>query len=214
MNITVNQRSIAYVLDERRCKREIIICLNSIIDAEIEKESPDTCLLDNCTELLFALESGENISMCDANEMLEICLKNAGKNRHRARQIAASIIIALVLSGALLQTNPAIAQQTRDFIATIIQSLGIAADSTDTGKSEIVSIYAELGENVSLTVKSEDDINPENVSITAVDKYNYEKAIPLSECAVSREYPDSNHIMITYSYEGCACSIIYSVEDM
>ncbi|MBR0412373.1 MAG: hypothetical protein IJI47_02225 [Eubacterium sp.] len=212
MNITVNQKSIAYILDEQRCNNDIRYYLNKIIDFEIEKENPDTDLLDNCTELLFEIETGSVSSFESAEAMLKICKKSVVKNSRTKRQIAAVILIVLVASGALLQTNPAIAEQTRDMFSHIASVLGIAADDTDTGKSEIVSIYAELGENINLTVKSEDEINTDNTSIIAVDEHDFERAVPMSECKVSKEQIDSTHIMVTYSYEGCACSIVYTLE--
>ena len=212
MNITVNQKSIANVLDEQRCNNDIRYYLNKIIDNEIEKENPDTELLDSCTELLFELETGTVTSFESAEAILGICQKSVAKNSRTKRQIAAAIMIMLVASGALLQTNPAIAEQTGELFSRIVHVLGIAADDTDTGKNDIVSIYAKPKEDVSFTVQDENDINPENVSIYAVDKYDCEKQIPLSDCKVNTERIDSNHITVTYSYEGCACSILYTLE--
>lgn len=212
MNITVNEKSIAYVLNNQINKKELSDYLNSIIDKEIEKENPDTRLLDECTELLFALETGNMPDLPGADIMLGICIKSLSKGGGRAKKIAAAIIVFLFASGALLQTNPAIAQQTREWLNQIAYALGIAANTTDTGRSEIVSIYAEPKEDASFRVKSEEDINPEDVSIYAVDKYNFEKHIPVSECTLNKERIDSAHIMLTYSYEGCACSIIYELE--
>lgn len=212
MNITVNQQSLAYVLNEQRCNNDIISYLNKLIDDEIEKENPDTEFLDSCTEALFALETGEVILLPSAQEMLKICQKSAAKTKLKAKYIAAVLIAALAVSGALLQTNSAVAQQTRDIFSQIASALKIAASDTDTGKNEIVSIYAKLGENISLTVKSEDEINPADASIIAVDEHDFEKCVPLSECKVIKEKIDSTHIMVTFSYEGCACSIVYTLE--
>ena len=212
MNITVNQKSIAYILDEQRCNNDIRYYLNKIIDIEIEKEKPDTELLDSCTELLFELETGTLSSFDSAEAMLKICQKSAMKNSRTKRQIAAAILIILVASGALLQTNPAIAEQTKDMFSHIASVLGIAADDTDTGKSEIVSIYAQPAEDAIFTVKSEDEINTDNISIIAVDEHDFEKPVALSKCKVNKEQIDSTHIMVTYSYEGCACSIVYTLE--
>ena len=211
MNITVNEQIVKAIYDNHSYTDEITAFLNEIIDAEIEKDEMNTELMDECTDLLYELQFGEEPDTDSVNKLLHIYKAQMNRAR-RKRQIAAAIMIMLVASGALLQTNPAIAEQTKDMFSQIVSVLGIAANDTDTGKSEIVSIYAELGESVNLTVKTEADIHPEDASIIAVDEHDFEKPIPLSECKVDKEQIDGTHIMVTYSYEGCACSIVYTLE--
>ena len=212
MNITVNEKTIKSIYNENSYIDEITAFLNSVIDAEIQKDDIDTELIDDCTNILYALQFGKEPDTDSVNQLLHIYKSQINKAK-RKRQIAAAIMIMLVGTGALLQTNPAIAEQTRDMFSRIVYSLGIAADETDTGSSDIVSIYAELSEDIELTVQSEDEIYPEDARIFAVDKYDYEKEIPLSECKVNKERLDDSHIIVTYSYEGCACSLTYTLEE-
>jgi hypothetical protein len=211
MNITVNEQIVKAIYDNHSYTDEITAFLNEIIAAEIEKDEMNTELMDECTDLLYELQFGEEPDTDSVNKLLHIYKTQMNRAR-RKRQIVAAIMIMLIGTGALLQTNPAIAQQTKDMFAQIASVLGIAADDTDTGKSEIVSIYAQPAEDAIFTVKSEDEINTDNISIFAVDEHDFEKPVALSECKVNKEQIDSTHIMVTYSYEGCACSIVYTLE--
>ncbi len=211
MNITVNEIMISHIYDETGYKNEMTSFLNAVIDAELEKDNMDTALIDDCTDILYALQFGTEPDTDSVNKLLHI-YKSQMNRAKRGRRIAAAVLFLLIGTGMLLQTDPAIAQQTQNLFSRIAYTLGIAANETDAGNSKIVSIYARLAENADLTVQSEDDIHPEDAEIIAVDQNDFEKAIPLSECTVNKERIDATHIMVTYSYEGCACSIIYTLE--
>ena len=213
MSIAVNEKTLFALLTEANGKSEMLALLNEIIDEELEKEEMNTALVDECVQAIIDLESGGEIeALCSYQELIRYCHSNAFKKRIRLRRAVIIAAAAAIAASAAVSASPALAEQARSFFNSLIVSLGIAADETETGDSEIVSIYAELGGNIDLTVKSEDEINPEDACIVGVLKNNSEKPIPLSECRITKEYPDSSHIMVIYSYEGCACSIIYTVE--
>ena len=212
MSITVNNETLTAVLTEANGKNELTAILNEIIDEELNKDEMNTELVDECVQAIMELESGSVNSLASYQELMRYCQTNAFKKRIRLRRAALIAAAAAVITGSAFATSPALAEQAKSFVSSIMISLGIAADSTDTGKSEIVSIYAKPNEDTSFTVKSEDEINPENVKIFAVDKYDTEKEIPLSKCKIKTEHLDGSHIVITYSYEGCACSLTYTLE--
>ncbi len=214
MNITVNEKSIAYVLNEQRCKNEIKYYLNRVIDVEIEKENPDTELLDNCTELLFALETGDTSSLPSAENMLMLCQKNANKNSGRAKQIAAAIMIMLVATGALLQANPAIAQQTRDLFSQIAYVLGISADDSENGES-IKSLYAVFETEPNTTIHNENEIDLSILKVIAVDNDGNEYEVPLEKCEITKTPAadgEKTKLILTVAYKGAAFSITYTIE--
>ncbi|MBQ9531485.1 MAG: hypothetical protein IJR70_05390 [Eubacterium sp.] len=214
MSILVNEKTLSEVMTEKQCKSELITLLNEIIDEELTKNEMNTEIVDECVQAILDLESGETVHFSKSFQALvRYCHSNAFSKRillKRAALIAA--VLTIIVSGAF-SVSPALAEQAKNAFYSIIEHLGIAAESTDNGKSEIVSIYIKPDEKTDFTVKSEDEINPENVKIIAVDKYDFEKEIPLSECRITREHTDGNHIMIIYSYEGCACSVIYTLEE-
>ena len=93
-----------------------------------------------------------------------------------------------------------------------MESLGIAADSTDTDSAEVVSIYAKTDGKTPLTVKSIEDIHPEKMRIFALDKNNEEREISIKDCSVKLEELSEGKALLTISYEGCALSLVYTLE--
>ena len=213
MSITVNEKTLTALLTQSNGKSEMIALLNEIIDEEIVKDEMDTDLVNECVEAILDLENRQDEwAHSSYQALMRYCNSNLFKKAvylKRASLVASAALIALFVT---IAASPALANQAKDILSSIMVNLGIAADSTDTGKSEIVSIYAVPKDNVSFTVKSESEIKPEEIEIIAVDKYNYEKQIQLSECKVNKDRLDSERIMLTFSYEGCACSVIYKLE--
>ena len=213
MSITVNEKTLFAVFTETNKKDEMTALLNEIIDEELEKEEMNTALVDECVQAIIDLEGGCDIeTLCSYPELLRYCGSTAFKKRIKLRRAVAIAAAAAIITGGAFAASPALAEQAKSFFNSIISSLGIAADETETNSSDIVSIYALTEENAKFTVKSEDEINIEAVKLFAVDKENNETPLSVSECKITKEYPDSSHIMVIYSYEGCACSIIYTLE--
>lgn len=213
MSITVNKKTISELLYQINGKDEMIALLNEIIDEELEKEEMNTELVDECVQAIMDLESAGSVNaLCSYRELVRYCHSTAFKNRIRLRRALAVAAAAAIITGGTFAASPALAQQAKNFLNSIMQSLGIAADETDIKNSDIVSIYAVPQENAVFTVKNESEIKTDCVKLFSVDKNNNEKELLLSDCRITREYPDSSHIMVIYSYEGCACSIIYTLE--
>ncbi len=215
MSITVNEKTLFAVLTESQGKNEMIALLNEIIDEELEKEEMNTALVDECVQAIIDLESeGDIKALCTYQELVQYCHSEAFKKRIRLRRAVIIAAAAAILTSGALSVSPALAEQARSFIGSVIASLGIAAEESDEKNGEIVSIYAEPIGSINYTVKSEDEINAEAFRIFAVDKDNNEKEISVSKCKTTIKRPDGSHIMIIYSYEGCACSVIYNLEEV
>ena len=211
MSFSVNEKTLAAVFSNDN--GEITALLQELIDEELAKEEMNTALVDECVEAILDLESGEPVvSLCSYQILMEYCRSNAFKKSVRFKRAALVAALVAIATAVVFTTSPALAEQTKSVVHSIIASLGLAADSTDTGNSEIVSIYLLPKEEISFTVKSEEEIVPEKFDIVAVDKNNFKKHIPLSECKVQKERMDSAHILLTFSYEGCACSLMYELE--
>ena len=214
MSININEKTLVAVLTETKGKNELITFLNDIIDAEIDKKDEmNTELVDECVQAIIDLENGENPqAIATYQSLLKFCHTNAFKKRIRVKRAAVIAAVAAIAATVTVSSSPALAIQARNMFNSIILNLGLAADSTDSGNAEIVSIYAQTGDNAAFTVKNEADINTDNIGIIAVDKDNCERQIPLSDCKIQKERIDGSHIMVTFSYEGCACSLVYTLE--
>ncbi|MBE6720705.1 MAG: hypothetical protein E7571_08665 [Ruminococcaceae bacterium] len=213
MNITVNEQIIKKVFDEQDYVEELSAFLNSVIDAEIEKDDIDTELIDDCTDLLYALQFGGEPDTDSVNKLLHIYKTQINREK-RKRQIAAAIMIMLIGTGALLQTNPAIAEQTRDMFSRIAYSLGITAEKSENGEN-IKSLYANFDSNPETNVKSEDEIDLTHMQIIAVGEDGKEFEVPLSDCEITKtptEDEEQQKIIVTVAYKGTAFSITYTIE--
>lgn len=213
MNITVNEQIIKKVFDEQDYVEELSAFLNSVIDAEIEKDDIDTELIDDCTDLLYALQFGGEPDTDSVNKLLHIYKTQINREK-RKRQIAAAIMIMLIGTGALLQTNPAIAEQTRDMFSQIAYSLGIAAEKSENGEN-IKSLYANFDSNPETNVKSEDEIDLTHMQIIAVGEDGKEFEVPLSDCEITKtptEDEGQQMMIVTIAYKGTAFSITYTIE--
>jgi len=213
MNITVNEQIVKAIYNNHSYTDEITAFLNEIIDAEIEKDEMNTELMDECTDLLYELQFGEEPDTDSVNKLLHIYKTQMNRAR-RKRQIAAAIMIMLIGTGALLQTNPAIAQQTRDMFSRIAYSLGITAEQSENGEN-IQSLYANFDSNPETNVKSEDEIDLTHMQIIAVGEDGKEFEVPLSDCEITKtptEDEGQQMMIVTVAYKGTAFSITYTIE--
>ena len=213
MNITVNEQIVKAIYDNRSYTDEITAFLNEIIDAEIEKDEINIELIDDCTDLLYELQFGGEPDTDSVNKLLHI-YKTQINRAKRKRQIAAAIMIMLVASGALLQTNPAIAEQTRNMFSQIAYSLGITAEKSENGEN-IKSLYANFDSKHETNVKSENDIDLTHMQIMAVADDGKEFEVPLSDCEVTKtptEDEGEQKIIVTVAYKGAAFSVTYTIE--
>jgi len=213
MSLTVNKQIVKEIYDNRSYTNEIVAFLNEIIDAEIEKEEINIKLIDECTDLLYELQFGGEPATYSVNKLLDI-YKSQINSAKRKRQIAAAIMILLVASGTLLQTNPAIAQQTKNMFSQIAYSLGITAEKSENGEN-IQTLYASFDSNPDTNVKSEKDIDLTHMQIMAVCTDGKEFEVPLSDCEVTKtkaEEEGQQKIIVTVAYKGAAFSITYRIE--
>lgn len=214
MNVLVNQETLCAVLTPTSDRSELIALLQAIIDEELENEEMDTDLVDECILAIADLEGNPSPQVPGSFQaLINYCHSKAFKKSMRLKRTALIAAVVVIAASITLLASPALAKQTKDWISSIITNIVAAADSTDMGKSEIVSIYALPKEGVSFTARSESEIVPDHFDIIAVDENNIETPVSLSACKVQKEPLDSRHIMLTFSYEGCAYSVIYQLED-
>ena len=80
MNITVNRKTLEYVLDEERINDEIIRFLSTVIQDELNKETIDCDLIDECVSVIETLEAQQagtpKLTLADVN-------KRINRNRRR-----------------------------------------------------------------------------------------------------------------------------------
>ncbi len=211
MSIRVNEATVTAALSDAD-NAVMQSLLQALIDEELQKEAMDTALVDACVEALLALEEGAaQTELLSREALTQFCHRNAFKKRIKLRRAALIAAVMAIAASVTLAASPTLAQQTKDLISSIMYSLGIAADATDTGDAEVVSIYAEL-EDAALTVKSEDDVKPEKIKVFAVTKDNCEREISISDCKVNTERIENDKVLLTISYEGCALSLVYTLE--
>lgn len=212
MRLAVNKNTISAVLyeDTQTLKRQ----LNAVIDEALTQEEPDIALIDECTELLASLNTGECSPQpavtCDA--LLALCHASALKKQIRLRRAAVIALAAAIAASATVFSVPALATQAKNLISSIAYSLGIAADSTEEDGAGVVSLYGEFPEDTAFTVKSEEDIDLSGIRIYAVNKDNTRQAISLDSCRIRKERLEEQKILVTVSYQGCAFSVIYTLE--
>lgn len=223
MNITVTEKSISSIYNDKLFKAELTEYLNEAIDTELEKgDDMDTDLIDECINVLDKLQSEENITpalrlLLTEKQVLKYCRKDAGTaNKNHAKAAVAACLIVILSGAALLNANPAFAQQAKDLFSNIISALGIAAEQSETNEnSEISSIYAIFPADETFSAKRERDIDLSGITIKAVYENGSEKTIPLKKCTVTKTEKfdgNNNSILVVVAYEGCAFSVIYTIE--
>ncbi len=221
MNITVTRREINKIYDEPSFKNELTEFLNAVIDEEIEKgDNMDTELIDECIGALDELQNAQSITpalrlVLTEKQIIKYCKRNAGVSQNHTKAAVAACLIIILSGITILQTNPALAQQAKDFFGNIISALGIAAEQSETNlSSDISSIYAVYPDNASFKVKRESEINLDNVKIKAVYKDSSEKEIELNDCTVNMvKNTENNTVLVVIAYGGCALSVTYTIEE-
>lgn len=222
MNIKLTSKNINDIFDDESFKHELIQYLNDTIDNELEKgDNMNTGLIDDCIDTLDRLQSENNIAptlrlVLTEKQVIKYCHKNAKPTNKNYRKAAvAACFIILLSSGVMLSTNPVIAQQTKEFFSDIISALSITADQSKNGtEPNISSIYARFPEGTSFFVQSEDDIDLSKMQIFAIYKDNTEREIKLSNCTVNiTKKENSSEILVVIAYDGCAFSVIYTLEE-
>lgn len=218
MNLTVTAKQINEITNEKQFKEELCEFLNFVIDEEIDKgDNMNTELIDGCIDALDELQS-ENTApalkiLLTEKDILKYCRKAAKTNgTSRARAAVAACLIVILSGAAVLNANPALAQQTKDFFSKIIYELGITAgNSIGADDENISSIYAVFPEDMQFTVESENDISLDDIKIYAVYKSNAEKEVDIDDCTVKTVREKSN-ISVIIAYRGCAVSLTYTIE--
>ena len=222
MNITVTRSEINKIYDEPSFKNELTEFLNAVIDEEIEKsDNMDTELIDECIGTLDELQNNQSVApalrlILTEKQIMKYCKKNTKIPYINQTKSAAAACLIIILSGiTILQTNPALAQQAKNFFDDIISALQIGTEQSETNlSSDISSIYAIYPDDTSFTVKKESDIDLDNIKIKAVYKDSREKEIPLKNCSVNMiKNEENNTVLVVIAYDGCALSITYTIEE-
>lgn len=218
MSFTVTAKQVNEITNEKKFREELCGFLNSIIDEEIKKgDNMNAELIDRCIDALDELQS-ENTApalkiVLTEKDILKYCRKAAKMHSAKHARAAVAACLIIILSGAtVLNANPALAQQTKDFFSRIIYELGITAENSIGADDEnISSIYAVFPEDMQFTVKSESDISLDDIKIYAVYKNSAEKEVDIDDCTVKTVRENSN-ISVIIAYRGCALSLTYTLE--
>lgn len=221
MNITVNEAVVKEIYSNK-LSYELEDYLNAAIDEELEKDDMDTDFIDSCIDAIDELRNGDVGTavkiLLTEKTVVQYCKKQTGrKNTAVKRAVAACIIVAMCSSAIMLNTNTALANQVKEIFSQIISALNITAQESETqSTTQISSIYGAFPKNYSFNVKSMEDIDLDSIRICAVYQDGSSRTVPLSECTVNQTAGfngDSNKILVVIAYEGCAFSVVYTVEN-
>ncbi|MCM1286160.1 MAG: hypothetical protein NC213_07370 [Acetobacter sp.] len=220
MNITVNKDTISYLYTDMNFISEAEILLNSVIDEELAKSDDlmDTDLIDECIDALNELSSENSfpaIRLLTTKKLIKFCHKNTSANNSFFRRTAAAAIVIVFSTAMLFYTQPQLAAQAKELLNSIAYALGIAADNTIEENSKVKALYAQLADDIRLTVESEEDIDFDKINVIAVYDDNFQKDIPMEKCQtnITRGVDgDDSKLLLVVSYDGCAFSIVFTIE--
>ena len=219
MEITVNKTILQNIYDDKSFYSEIYNLLNSIIDEELEKEEPDCDLIDECISALDDIQKSQNPAsalhlVLTKKAVLSYCKKHS-KNGIVRKTVAAAALLVVLGSSIAFAASPELVKSAQSFFDSISSFLFEGAKETENNDNEISSIYVTFPEKTEFKIKNENEINLENVVITAVFSNSKTKEIPLSDCKITKTAEsdgDNKYIIVAISYHGCACSVVYEVE--
>lgn len=221
MNIIVN-KSILKEVYSNDLLSEIEEYFNLLIDEEFKKDEIDTDFIEECVDAIDAVRNNNitpalKIVLTEKN-IIKYCKNQTSNKRNITKKVVAACLIMSICSLAvMINTNTAFANQMESLFNRIISALNFAADKSEiTGENQISSIYATFPKDYSFSVKTKDDINLENITITAVYKDGSEILVPMSVCTVEITEglnDDDSKVLVAIAYNGCAFSIIYTVEE-
>lgn len=218
VNITVNQKSITAVFNDNKVNNELLNSFNAIIDEELEKENPNFDIIDECAEAINEIYNEQNIVpaiklMITKKQVMKYCKHKAHSNKTMKAVVAACMI--LVIGGVTaFNASPALAENVKSLFETIFSTLQNASDNTENGNSKTLSIYASFTDTTKKTVSGIDDIDLNQIKITAVTNDGTYNVSP-SKCKITKtvEHTDKgDFVIIVISYDGCACSIAFEMK--
>ena len=218
----MNKTILDTILDDEKSGSELIALLNEVIDSELEKESPNCDLIDECINAIDEMNLSFNIFPAlklalTKKQVISYCRKQTMRNSALKPVIAACL--ALFISGAVaINTSPALAENIKNFFETIVAAVFEMADETGTGDdyTELSSIYATLPENYNPTVRGAENVDLSELRVYAVYNDNTEFEIDASKCMITKtvEHTDQgNFVLVVISYEGCSCSMAFQMEE-
>lgn len=149
MNILVNEKVLRSLFNDNDFNTELKIMLNEIIDEELlkEPEDMDCDLIDECTDMLIALEQENDdgfavmIPLISSEKIMAACRKKGFKSL--SRPVRGSLIACIILLSAFTANTVIadvfdynIAKEVVSSISQTLQDWGIIASADD--DSEIV----------------------------------------------------------------------------
>lgn len=220
MNITINKDTVSYLYSDKQFISEAEMLLNTVIDEELAKsdESMDTDLIDECIDALDELSSENSvpaIRLLTTKKLIRYCHKKASNYSANFQRTIAAAIVIVFSTAMLFRAQPQLAVQAKELLNSIAYALGIAADDTKDENSKVKALYAQLEENIRLTVASEEDIEFDKIHVIAVYEDNLLKDIPIEKCqtSITRGVDgDDSKLLLVVSYDGCAFSIVFTIE--
>lgn len=219
MEFTVTEKSIKSLLNDKKQNEEIIRFLNQIIDEEIEKDSPDCDLIDECIDAIDEIQTEENSQpalrlVLTKKQVMKYCRRHT-QNNNAVKSVVAAALVLIMGGTAVFNASPALAETVKSFFETIVSTLQeLSAETKSDEDSDISSIYASLDKNSNLIITDIDDIDEAKLTVTAVYSDGTERNVPISKCKISKtlEHTDEgSYVLVAISYDGCACSIAFEV---
>ena len=216
MNTQIQKESLVCAIKDCFSCRDIVDFLNEIIDNELEKDfcEIDCALIDECTKAIESLQSleSENTPLSEKNIIRFCKRKNARLSASRA--VAVASILLIIAGVTTFSVSPAFAENTKEFFNEIILLIEKGQENEE-HIEKLSSIYVTLPSDSDLSVKSPDDINFDDITVTAVFNDNTEKVIENEKCRINKTVKaqdGKNYVFVTVSYGDCSCVVVYNLE--
>lgn len=167
MNVTVNNKTLSLLVNDLKSNDDIIEFLNSVIDEEFEKGTPDCDLINDCIDAIASLEDDDS-----KKPVLHIALtpqtikkivnphRSSWNNLNRALRVA---IIAAIIATGTVSVNAAVNSVTG---VNLIKELA----------SAVVEVFTSSDDEKNKQIKTEKPIKSKKQSNTASEGSNVQIA--------------------------------------
>ena len=210
-NIVINKKILDEIYDDASFKKEISELLNSLIDDELNKESPDFDLIDECADALIEVQS-ENYA-----DVIPFIAKNNFKNNEKKRKILSVFFACAVifsLSYGVMAVNHTL-EKRKEEKTTVPQteqtSVSTTVERTKATTTEkrvtarAVSLDLSFTDDFKSEYNSADDFSLNGIIVTVKYSDGTSKNIDINDCKIIKNDDfgvDSIVEKVTVEYEG------------
>ncbi|MBQ9516556.1 MAG: hypothetical protein IJR60_00580 [Eubacterium sp.] len=225
MSLKLDINILNELLSDEKLKSELVEYLNKAIDAELEKsdEEMDTDLIDECVQIITAIEEGNINSLTDevstnktiinfAQEKEKVEAAQPKRIAFRARKVLAIAAVVAIVSTISLQVFPGVANDVKSFFNQMVDSLWHTADESATtaeGEKQIMGIDVIFPDDATDEVKSLDEAKAlmSKCTFYAYDEDGKQIELAASDCKFNYTQTENEGrqcIIVAVGYRGSA----------